>query len=189
MTYFFCNVTLVGHKARAEKRGIHTIGLRLKPVSGAECRRLVLRPTSTQKDTLLLSSESKAPMVRRPEGIQGRLPWQCTGQGAPWKSSLVSFPRYQSSPLPLSPPSFRISRPTDFSLGEPSFLHLFLRPVFLDAYTVTLIPSLVIFLLSSSYSYTLNPTPFLSSVYIPRVDAVFTSFCNLFLLRGDRKIH
>lgn len=62
---FFFNVALERRKALAEKRGIHSVVLNLKPVSSTECRRLVLRPTSTQKDTLLLSSESKASMVRR----------------------------------------------------------------------------------------------------------------------------
>lgn len=82
----------------------------------------VLRPTSTggvqSEDTLLLPSESEAPMVRRPEGVSGSVAmairWDCHGVQPGISTLLPLFRDSLSSPLflqatLLAPPSLFLS--------------------------------------------------------------------------------
>lgn len=100
------------------------LGLHASRRARLVCSR-VLRPTSTagvqSEDTLLLPSESEAPMVRRPEGVSGSVAmairWDCHGV-QPGISTLLPLFRDSLSPPPSLRPSGPPSSSFSLSLGH-----------------------------------------------------------------------
>lgn len=138
----------------------------------------VLRPTSTggvqSEDTLLLPSESEAPMVRRPEGVSGSVAmairWDCHGV-QPGISTLL--PLFRDSL-----PSTLLSRPlSSFSLSlAPRSLALLLRvPPFA---TLTGSPPFAFFshVYIRIHSATLPVRPLVPSSPLFVLDGPFASF-------------